>query len=387
VKRVAHIITQLEFGGAQQNTLYTVGHLDPERFEPILISGPGGLLDDESRKGSWSTEWVRDLVRPVNPWKDLRALIALYTILRRRRPAIVHTHSSKAGILGRIAAYLAGVPVIVHTFHGFGFTPGQSAWVRRFFILLERLCAHLSTHLVFVSQDNLNEAQSLRIGSGRSRSLIRSGIPIQEPPRKSSIRDDLDIPKSAWVVASVGNFKPQKNPLDLVKTAKAVLESDREVWFLLVGDGELRPSIEAFIQSNEIADRVQLLGWRRDIPAVLAASNCFLLTSLWEGLPRSLLEAAVARLPAVAYAVNGVNDILREGKTGYPVTPLRPDLAAEKILWLKAHPDEAKRIGDRAHVQIGKEFDIDAMVRQQEELYQSLCEAVPLKKYYEPLWS
>ena len=385
--RVAHIITQLELGGAQRNTLYTVGHLDRKSYEPILICGQGGILDEEAKAGSWPTHFVRWLVRPVNPMKDLAALVFLYRLLREIRPHIVHTHSSKAGILGRIAAYLAGVPVIIHTFHGFGFTPDQPGWLYRLFIWLERFCAMLSTHLIFVSRDNEEEAQALGVGTHKPRSLIRSGIAIREPPLISSIREELRIPKEAWVVATVGNFKPQKNPMDIARTAKAVLEKDPAVHFLMVGDGDLRTAVEAYVQSEGIGNQVHFLGWRQDIPAILAASNCFLLTSLWEGLPRALVEAAVARLPAVAYAVNGVKEILREGDTGFPVPPHQPEAAAEKILWLKGRPLEARQMGRKARAEVEKEFDIDEMVRQQENLYQELYQAVPLKAYYEPPWS
>ncbi len=393
--RVAHIITQLELGGAQQNTLYTVGHLNSEHFEPLLICGPGGILDEEAKAGAWPTHFVRFLARPVNPAKDILAFVAVYQLLRNLKPHNVHTHSSKAGILGRLAAYLAGVPIIIHTFHGFGFTPGQSGPVRRLFILLEKACARLSTHLVFVSRDNEEEARALGIDGGKPESLIRSGIvmaphPAPSPSRGeggSGIRSELGISPDVWLVVSVGNFKPQKNPLDLVKTADAVVARDPSVHFLLVGDGELRPSVEKYVQSQGIAAQIHFLGWRQDVPMIMSASNAFLLTSLWEGLPRALVEAAAAGLPAVAYAVNGVNDILVEGETGFPVPARDTGAAAEKILWIKSHPQEAKRLAQRARVRIEKEFDIDKMVRAQEELYAHLYGKVPLKEYYEPLWS
>lgn len=385
--RVAHLITQLELGGAQQNTLFTVGHLNLDQYEPILICGPGGLLDEESRAGAWPTYFVRWLVRPVRPWKDAMALVSIYRLLRQIKPHIVHTHSSKAGIIGRLAAYAAGVPVIIHTFHGFGFTPGQPAWLRKLFVLAERFCACLSTHLVFVSKDNEEEAARLRIGRGKSKSLIRSGILVQSPPAGSSIRQDLGIPKEAWVVISVGNFKPQKNPLALATTAKRVLDSDPSIHFLWVGDGELRSAAEEDLKAHALFAQIHFLGWRRDIPSLLAASDCFILTSLWEGLPRALVEAALARLPSVAFAVNGVNDILIEGETGFPIPPQNTELAADKLLWLKNHPLEARLMGQKARRQVELEFDINRMVRQQEQLYQELYEAVPLKAYYEPLWS
>jgi len=315
------------------------------------------------------------------------ALVSIYRLLRQLKPHLVHTHSSKAGILGRVAAYFAGVPVIIHTFHGFGFTPEQPSLLRRMFVQGERFCALLSAHLIFVSKDNEEEAQSLGIGRLKPRSLIRSGIQIQEPPLLSSVREELNIPRNAWVVVSVGNFKPQKNPMDLVKIAKLVLTQDPTVHFLIVGDGELRSSAEAYVQSENLSSQIHFLGWRKDIPAILSVSNCFLLTSLWEGLPRALIESAVARLPAVAYAVNGVKDVLIEGETGFPIPPRETALAAEKILWLKNNFFDARRMGMKARTQVEKEFDIDTMVRQQENLYQSLYEAVPLKTFYEPRWA
>lgn len=384
--RVCHIITQLELGGAQQNTLYTVSHLDPDRFEPILLCGEGGILDEEAGKGSWRTVFISFLVRPVKPWYDSPALRQLYRNLRELKPHIVHTHSSKAGILGRIAAYLAGVPVIIHTFHGFGFTPAQWGWVRRLYIWLEWLCARLTTHFIFVSQDNLEEAKRLGIIGRKSFSLIHSGICFQTPPLLNTLRDELGIPEDAWVVSSVGNFKPQKNPLHLVQVARDVLMKDPSAHFVLVGDGELRASVEKYIRAHVLEGHVHLLGWRRDIPAILAASNVFFLTSIWEGLPRALVEAAYAGRPSVAYAVNGVKDILADGQTGFLIPPGDTGKAAQKILWLKDNPMEAVRMGQEARKRVETEFDIDAMVRAQEELYVKLYDAVPLKSYYEPLW-
>ncbi len=344
--RVAHIITQLELGGAQRNTLYTVTHLDTQRFEPCLIAGPGGILDDETRNTGIPTFFIPTLVRPIRPIKDVRALVAIYKLLRTIQPDIVHTHSSKAGILGRVAAYLAGVPVIVHTFHGFGFTPQQRRPLKWLFIGIEKLCAWMTTHLV---------------------------------------RQECGIPKDAWVVAYVGNFKPQKNPLDLVRVAERVVASAPDTHFVLIGDGEQAVDVQSYVTSHGIENRVHVLGWRKrrdDIREVLKSSNCFLLTSLWEGLPRSLVETFAVGRPAVAYAVNGVLDILKDGENGFLIPPGEIEKAAEKVLWLKDHPEDAKRMGERGQRIVEKEFDIDLMVRQQEELYDKLFKDVPLKEHY-----
>jgi glycosyltransferase involved in cell wall biosynthesis len=374
--RVAHIITQLELGGAQQNTLYTVTHLDKQRFEACLITGPGGLLDEEAQQSGIPTSFISSLVRPIRPWKDIFAFRDIYRLLRHIQPDIVHTHSSKAGILGRIAAYLAGVPVIIHTYHGFGFTPDQTSWMRRFLIGVEKLCAFLNTHLIFVSEENRRTAEALGIGKGKPSSLIRSGIALKEL-HISPVRQELGIPESAWVVASVGNFKPQKNPMDLAKTATAALKEDPTLHFLLVGDGELRPKVESWVNQEGFASNVHFLGWRRDIPEILTASNIFLLTSRWEGLPRALVEAFAARRPAICYAVDGVQELIEEGQSGYLVPPGDIETAKRRILELKAKPDEAVVMGRRGQERVQREFDIDAMVHQQEELYAKLSKEVP----------
>jgi len=378
------LITQLELGGAQRNTLYTLAHLDRERFEPSLICGMGGLLDPEATAGSWETTFIRRLVRPIRPVSDGLAILALYKKLRRLRPHIVHTHSSKAGILGRIAAYLAGVPVLIHTFHGFGFTPAQKVWVRWLYVTLERLCARISTHLIFVSQDNALEASQLGIPGRTPWTLIRSGISMKSERIPMPMPEG--VPYDAWVVVSVGNFKPQKNPSDLLDVAAAVIEKDRSVHFLLIGDGELRAACETEAAARQLSSHIHFMGWRPDARRLVSEAKAFLLTSLWEGLPRALVEAFAESKPAVAYAVNGVKDILVDHETGFAVEPGNAQAAAEKLLWLKSHPTEAHRMGVNGRRRVEQEFDIDRMVRDQEALYEKLYKAVPLIAYYEKRW-
>ncbi|HKN46682.1 MAG TPA: glycosyltransferase, partial [Candidatus Polarisedimenticolia bacterium] len=176
---ICHVITLLELGGAQENTLYTVSHLRPP-FRASLVCGEGGILDDEARAmAEVPTIFVRSLVRPIRPTRDLDALARLTGIFRRMRPRIVHTHSSKAGILGRIAARLAGVPVIVHSIHGYGFNVRQPAPVRAAIIALEKAVAPLTTHFIAVSRANLDQGVELGIFPRRKATLIRSGIPIR----------------------------------------------------------------------------------------------------------------------------------------------------------------------------------------------------------------
>jgi glycosyltransferase involved in cell wall biosynthesis len=398
--RVVHIITQLELGGAQGNTLYTMEHLNTEDFEPFLFCGRGGILDKEARRASWPTHFLSGLVRPLSPFRDAQALYEIYTKLRDIKPHIVHTHSSKAGILGRVAAYFAGVPVIIHTFHGFGFNAQQKPWTRWLFVTVEKWCAALSTHLVFVSKANQSEAQLLGIGVKKPKSLIRSGIALGSPKTKAPTTSEKrttnkihkvlgKIPNDAWRVVYVGNFKPQKNPMDLATIAAAVLQVKPEAHFLFVGDGELRAAVEKKCEELGISANVHFLGWCQrsgDIQEILQESNCFLMSSLWEGLPRALVEAMAAGLPAVVYNVDGTSDVVLEGKSGFLIPPRDTQKAAEQIVWLASNPKKAIEMGKTAKELITQEFDIDHMVEQQEELYTDLYAKVPLKEYYEPQW-
>jgi len=374
--KAVHIITRLDFGGAQGNTLYTVAHLDPGRFTAELWAGAGGLLDAKAAPGR--LRHVARLGREINPFDDFLALVTLRGMLRGAAPDIVHTHSSKAGILGRLAAAAAGVPVVVHTFHGFGFNPLQSPLKRGFFIFLEKLCALSCSALIFVSKDNMETARSAGIGSPEKYRLIRSGVRLSDYPARVSRREkraQLNIPAGALVVAAIGNAKPQKNPGDFLKAAARLLPSRPEARFVFVGGGEELEALRAKAAGLGLADRCLFTGWREDSAEILAASDIFALTSMWEGLPRSLVEALRTGLPAVCYSADGVSDILRPDVNGYPVK--KGDLDGFCSTLGRVMDDAAlrARLAAGAAATDLSEFDIDNMVKQQEELYAELLAA------------
>jgi glycosyltransferase involved in cell wall biosynthesis len=374
--KVAHVITLLELGGAQRNTLYTVGHLDKTRFDPVLVCGRGAILDEETSALGVPVRYVPSLGRTAHPWKDPLALAALVRIFRRERPDIVHTHSSKAGILGRLAARAAGVPVIVHTFHGFGFTPNQKRPIRGFYVLLERLAARVTTAFIAVSRANMEEALARGIGRRDRFHLIRSGIRLGDYRSLARDRDltlGLRLAPGLPLVTTVGPFKPQKNLGDFLDAAALVQRERPDARFLIVGDGQGRPALEEKRRRLGLEKCVFMPGWRRDIPDILRRTAVFVLTSLWEGLPRSLVEAMAAGVPSVVNGVDGCLDVVRDGRNGFLAPPGRPDLTAAKILALLRDPAAAGLVGERARASIGDEFDMDGMVRAQEELYERLC--------------
>lgn len=377
---VCHIITKLELGGAQQNTLFTVAHLDPARFRSILITGEPGLLDDDARTlPGVEFHQVPSLVREIRPLADLRALLALALLLRRLKPAIVHTHSSKAGILGRLAARLAGVPVVIHSIHGFGFTRDQSAPVRRALIALECLAAKITTRFFAVSEANRQLGVALGLFPGSRCTVIRSGVDVAAI-RKTGVdttakKRELGLEPGRPVVGMVAPMKPQKAPLDFVRMAARVARKKPETQFLYVGDGELREAMEAEITRLDLVKSFRLAGWRRDVPALMRCLDVFVLTSLWEGLPRVYLEALASGVPVVGTRVDGAAEVIRDGVNGYLLAPGDVQGMAERVLTLLANPTLAADMGRRGE-SLPPEFDIHDMMRRQEEEYARLLAGI-----------
>lgn len=377
--RLAHLITRLELGGAQQNTLFCVEHHDRSLFEVSLLSGHGGLLQEEAA----AIENARFTLLPylehrVSPLRDLWAVVQLARELRRQRIDVLHTHSSKAGIVGRLAARLAGVSAVVHTVHGWSFNPTQPIWRQRLYRCLERLTAPLARRLLVVSTRNRSEGLTLGIGDPGQYRLVRSGIDVAEfsHPRRDreSVRRELGIEPDQRLVGSIACLKPQKSPLDLIAAAAIAHRQSPQMRFVIAGDGGLRSDVERAIREAGLVGVVRLLGWRRDIPDLLHAFDAFLLTSRFEGLPRAVLQAMAAGVPVVATAVDGTPEVVEDGVTGWLVPAGEPRAAAQALLDRFARPAEAALRARRARARVDEEFDIHAMVRRLEGIYISVLE-------------
>lgn len=372
---VLHVITRLELGGAQRNTLYTVEHLDRNEFSPALAWGPGSELDGEAAAiADLRREPVPQLVRRVSPVKDLLALRRLVAVTRDIRPAIVHTHSSKAGVLGRTAARICRVPVVVHSIHGFGFTPLQAAPVRALFIVAERAMSRITDHFIAVSENNLREGVRLGLYRRDQVSVIRSGIRLDRFQNRAggdAVRRRLGIPTAAPVVVQVGNFKPQKAPLDFIRMAARVSQAVDEAWFVMVGDGILRPAAQELAAAMGLADRTVFTGWWDDVPGLMDAARVSVLSSSHEGLPRAAVESLAAGVPVVATAVDGTPEVVHDGVNGYLVAAGDVAGLADRVIALLVDEDLRGRLAAAAPEGLA-DFDIDHMVRQQEELYRWL---------------
>ena len=381
---VVHIITRLELGGAQENTLYTCERLDRGRFRVALAYGPGGQLDARAEAIAELERWpVEALRREIRAGADLAAVTELTRRLRAARqehqrlgldPArfVVHTHSSKAGIVGRLAAAAAGVPVIVHGIHGFGFHQGQNPAKFAFYVNAERAAAR-TTHAFFsVCKANLREARDRKIVQPHHyTAIVRSGMDIDSfassEQRRDAGRRSLSLAHDDEVILAIANFKPQKDPLTLIRAFAGTARRRPKARLLYAGDGPLRPQVEAEIKEQRLDSRVTLLGWRDDIPDLLAACDLVALSSIFEGLPRSAVQAVAARRPFVGTDVDGTSEIIRSGHNGFLVPPRNPAALADALdlglIRRPVDPDDQTRV---------RAWDIGPMVAAQEKAYAEL---------------
>jgi glycosyltransferase involved in cell wall biosynthesis len=321
-------------------------------------TGPEGSLHGECRERGVPLYFCPPLVRRIAPSHDVRALLRLFAHFRRERPDVVHTHSSKAGILGRMAAKAARVPVVVHTVHGWSFHPEQPRPIYATYLNLERLCARLCDALVCVARPDIEEGVKQNIGRREQYRLIRSGIEVEafQSVELSQIeaRQRAGLPQNAWIVGSVGRLSPQKAPDDLLAAFAQAFSSRLDAHLALVGDGPLRAALETQAQEANLSERVHFLGLRRDVPELLRAFDCFALSSHWEGLPRTLPQAMAAGLPIVATRVAGVPDAVSNGENGLLVSPSAPDELASALLRLAETPRRRPRDGAHRLERVGR---------------------------------
>ncbi|MBI5419637.1 MAG: glycosyltransferase, partial [Deltaproteobacteria bacterium] len=287
-------------------------------------------------------------------------------------PLIVHTHSSKAGILGRAAARAAGAEVVVHSIHGYGFHGGQAPALRNLFIGLERLASRWTDAFIAVSEENVRAGLREKILTEDRVRLIRSGFDTSRflGGSREKGRRLLGLPEDAPVVGTVAVFKSQKAPLDFVEVARRVRERIPGARFVMIGDGELRPAVEQAVAAASMTDSVLLAGWREEIPDLLRAFDVFLLTSRWEGLPKVVPQALLSGVPVVATAVDGTREIVDDGVDGYLVPPGDVSALAGRVLDILEGRAALDPFFKRDRVL--REFDQGVMVRAQERLYSDL---------------
>jgi glycosyltransferase involved in cell wall biosynthesis len=359
---VAVVIARLE-GGAGVLALRGARALDPHDFAVTIITGSGGRLREEAASAGLEVIIEPALRAPIAPFSDVRALWHLVGLLGERRFAVVHTHCAKAGALGRLAARRAGVPRIVHTYHGFPFHDFQSRVRRQTYVAIEQRLGRFTDVTLCVGTGVATEA--IRRGLGSPERVRTIGVAVdgpdvavasmsaRNPQARRRARAALGAPLEGPVVGTVGRLTYQKAPEDFVSAMVAL--GRPEVVGVLVGGGELTDRIGRLTRSMS-GPRVLMAGERTDVLEVLPAFDVFVLPSLYEGLPTAIVEAMICGVPVVATAVNAVPDLVVPGETGLLVPPGRPDLIAGAVRFLLDSPHAAARMATTARERLGDRY-------------------------------
>jgi glycosyltransferase involved in cell wall biosynthesis len=375
---IAHVITEsLPFGGAQRNTLLTLEGLSKNGYQTELICGPGGPLIERAAKIGVPVYVIEDLIRPVVPKKDCVALVRLYLLFRSRRYHIVHTHSTKAGLLGRLAAWWAGVPVIIHTVHGvpFEMDGGRRA---RCYIALERLVGSRTHGVICVGEVLRQDIAAWNIVPDEKLFTVYSGVDFSSyVPRQSASETKQQHGLSdAWpLVGCIGRLSEQKAQHYLIEAVALLTNKYPRIKLVLVGEGELRPFLEEQIHRLALSSNVSLLGECENIADLLNVFDVYAMSSQWEGVGRALTEAMYWGLPVVATPVNGVKELIHHEKTGLLVPPRTPMALAAAINRLVSDATLAKQLGANARQKAMELMDGRRMVLAIEEIYRTLSQS------------
>jgi glycosyltransferase involved in cell wall biosynthesis len=380
--RVTHVITRLIVGGAQENTVATVLGLRQKTGVRIALisgptTGPEGSLEPAVAAHPGLLTVIPTLVRPVNPWKDWRALAHLTRVLKASYPDVVHTHSGKAGILARLAARRAGTPVVVHHIHGPSFGPFQGLLANQVFTAAERYAARATTH--FVCSANAMTRLYLAAGIGKPDMYTRvfSGFdvePFLRAPNDYALRSQLGFRREDFIIGKIGRIAPLKGHSDLIRAFLDLLPQFPNARLLFVGDGSARRRIEAQSELSGVRDKVAFTGLVSpdQVPRYAGIMDCVVHLSYREALSRALPQALAAGKPVIAYDFDGADEICLEGETGFLIRTGDIAGVTKRLVQLAADSSLRRRLGERGRAIVREQFPVERMIDQLYQLYMKL---------------
>ena len=368
--RICHVITRMIVGGAQENTLLTIkGHL-ASGHHVELATGPspgreGKLLENTGMPEFPIVEFP-DMVRELSPLHDLKAFFALKKYFKAGKFDVVHTHSSKAGILGRLAARAAGVPVVVHTVHGQAFHPYQSKLKNRLFIFLERFAAKYCDKIYAVAQAMIDQCVEAKVAPREKYMVVYSGMDttaFDSAVREKTLREKLGIPENAQTICTVARLFHQKGYEFVIPAAEKVLEKNPDVHFLFVGDGPMYDELNSYLKSKNIDKNFHFAGLvpPSEVCRYIAQSDLLWHLSLHEGLPRAVVQALATGIPAIGFALDGTPEVIINGETGYTTAAEDVEAVTAYTLELFQNDDLRRSMGARGKAKVLKQFDWQLM--------------------------
>jgi glycosyltransferase involved in cell wall biosynthesis len=379
---VCHVITRLIVGGAQENTLLTCAGLHERGYRVTLISGPTrgpeGSLVERARDAGYEYLELPELIRAVNPWMDARARRMLCMEFRRLRPDIVHTHSSKAGIIGRLAAEDARVPLIVHTIHGMSFNRTQPWLIRRLYAWLEWWAARCTDAIVTVADAMIEQTVAARVCKRSKLRTVYSGMEVSRftptAEARAAVRQAWGVGPDTVVVGTIARLFRRKGYEQLIPVMAAAVAREPRLHFVWVGDGAQRGDYEAELERLGLHERTTLAGLvsPERVPEMLAGFDVLAHTSQWEGLPRAVVQALLMQVPAVAFGIDGTPEVVLDRQTGRLIKPGQTDAFVDALVELAGDESQRRTYGQAGRAHCLDRFDHNRMVDRLEGLYLEL---------------
>ncbi|MCP3905489.1 MAG: glycosyltransferase family 4 protein [Planctomycetes bacterium] len=385
--RIMHISTRLILGGSQENTVLSCAGQADAGHDVSLVYGPiygpeGSLLPRAREHGGIETIETPDLVRQVAPWRDRRCTGALRRLIRDWKPDVVHTHSSKAGILGRLAAWKEGVPCVIHTIHGLAFHPYQARWRNAMYIVAERFAAKRCHRILCVADAMRDQALAAGIGRPEQYVTVHSGMEVErhlDPAvTRAESRAALDLDEEDFVVGTISRLAELKGHDDLLDAVGPMMRDDERMKLVWVGDGWWRDRLLGRVRDLGLADRVRVTGLvpPEEIATHLTAMDVLAQPSYREGLPRTVVQALLSAVPVIAYDVDGTREVCIDGETGRLVEPKDVAGLAGAVRWMREHEAERREMGRRGRELCRERFAAATMVRRLLEIYEEQLEGV-----------
>ena len=372
---VLHIHTLPIISGSGLNTFLSMKGMDRNIYKVELACAPGGRLIDLVRENQMEVKTFKNLVQPLHPVKDILAVADLIYFLRKKRYHIVHTHNSKAGFVGRLAAKIAGIPVVIHTVHGFAFHDQEPAWRQSLFRNLEKLASHMCDKMIFISQPLVDWALREKIVLRRDKiAKIYSGIDLERfrpvtEEEKNSVREKWNIRHDDAVIGIVSKLWEGKGHEILIRAFQEVKKDIKRARLVIVGEGPLDNMLHDLVDRLGLSDSVLFTGFQMDVAAIISTFDVAVLPSYFEGMGRVLLEAMAMEKPVVASRVGGIPDLVKDNVNGLLITPGDVKGLADALKKLLNDKRLANIMGRDGRKGITDKYSADAMVRSISNIY------------------
>ncbi|PIW70438.1 MAG: hypothetical protein COW08_01850 [Ignavibacteriales bacterium CG12_big_fil_rev_8_21_14_0_65_30_8] len=382
-KKILHIITLFSIGGATENTIYTVDGLIKKGYDVDIITGPNisseGSMYDVCKKLNIPVFTFKHLKRKISLFSDILVIFQLYLFIKKNKYDIVHTHSSKAGVVGRVAAWIAKTSIIIHHNHANPYHRFQNWFVRKFYKIIEKTAALLCDKIVSVTYTIVDEMVKDKIAPKEKFIVIRSGFDVGKFEKFNStnnykLKNRFGITDNDIVLGKIARLSVIKGHIYLLQAFEKISKQIPNVKLLLVGDGENKTKLLKFIDNKKLNDKIIFTGLipTNEMPAVISLINIVVHTALLEGLPRVFTQAQLMGKPIISFDLDGAHEVIEDGKNGYLIKPLNIEMLTNKIIDLVSNINKAKDFSIYAKNNIKDDFSIGTMVEKNHKLYQEL---------------